>query len=249
MERNGWLVAPVDSCTTSSTTTISRFVLGSARTFSQNRTTPEIHKHHNSPLLLPSYIKMDQQYLLTTELNHSKMCGIPPVKSESALSEMSDSTLMTEASDSTFDSDRRVNFGAIHIREYERVVGDHPDTRIGVPLTIGWAFHEHEGVPLEKYETERVRKGNLRMSSITRKNILHNVFGIPEEELREAEKEVQKIKKCRERTMKQSKISAKSESALKGFKQRVKKVLNAEAFIKGLSAVASSGMMMTMTPH
>ncbi len=193
---------------------------------------------------------MTDHQLLTPEPNHAVMKGIPPVKSESELSEMSsDSTTATEASESTFDSDRRVNFGGIHIREYERVVGDHPDTRIGVPLTIGWGFHERETVPIDTYESERVRKGNLRMSSITRKNILHNVFGIPEEELRAAEKEVQKIKKSRERTNKQTKIGAKSESALKGFGRRVKKVLNAEAFIKGLTAAASSGLIMTMAPH
>lgn len=162
---------------------------------------------------------------------------------------MSDATLATEVSESTYDSDRRVSFGGIHIREYERIVGDHPDTRIGVPLAIGWGFHEHQSVPLDKYESERVRKGNLRMSSITRKNILHNVFGIPEEELRSAEKEVQKIKKSRERSNKQSKLSAKSESALKGLRRRLQMTINAEVFIKGLSAAASSGLMMTMTPH
>ena len=87
------------------------------------------------------------------------------------------------------------------------------------------------------------------MSSITRKNILHNVFGIPEEELRAAEKEVQMIKKGRERTNKQSKLGAKSESVFKGLRRSVKKVINAEAFIKGLSAMASNGMVMSMTHH
>lgn len=177
--------------------------------------------------------------------NSFTMKSLPPVKSESQLSEMSaDLTLATEASESTFDSDRRISFGAIHIREYERIVGDHPDTRIGVPLSIGWAFVERESIPIENYESNRVPKGNLRMSSITRKNILHNTFGIPEEELRDAEKEVQKIKKNRERTNKQGKLGAKSESALKTFRKKVKKILTAEAFIKGLSAMASNGMIM-----
>lgn len=178
------------------------------------------------------------------------MNSLPPVKSESQLSEMSaDLTLATEASESTFDLDRRVVFGSIQVREYERIVGDHPDTRIGVPLTIGWGYVERKSVPIEKYEGDRVPKGNLRMSSITRKNILHNVFGIPEEELRAAEKEVQMIKKGRERTNKQSKLGAKSESVFKGLRRSVKKVINAEAFIKGLSAMASNGMVMSMTHH
>ena len=187
----------------------------------------------------------DQQLLFP----QTSLKGLTPVKSSSQLSDMSSDTLATEVSESSIDSDRRVSFGGIHIREYERIVGDHPDTRIGVPLAIGWGFHEHQAMPLDKYESERVPKGNLRMSSITRKNILHNVFGIPEEELRSAEKEVQKIKKSRERSKKQSNLSAKSESAIKGLRRKLKAAINADAFIKGLSSAASSGLMMSMTPH
>lgn len=180
----------------------------------------------------------------------SIMATIPPVKSETALSEMSaDDTVATDLSESTFGSEPRVQFGAIHVREYERVVGDHPDTRIGVPMSLGWGYIERQAVAIEEYEGDRVPKGNLRMSSITRKNILHNVFGIPEEELRSAEKEVQKIKKSRQRSNRQSEVSAKSESAIKGFRRKVKKMLNAEAFIKGLSAAASNGLMLSVSSN
>jgi hypothetical protein len=47
------------------------------------------------------------------------------------------------------------------------------------------------------------------MSSITRKNVLHNIFGILEEELRAAEKEIQKIRKQRDGNKNQSKIAGK----------------------------------------
>jgi hypothetical protein len=191
----------------------------------------------------------DQQQSLTM---NAEAFGIPPVKSESQLSEMSaDMTERTDLSDdSSFsDGDRRVSFGVIQVREYERLVGDHPDTRIGVPLTIGWGFIEHDKTPIDKYESERSSKGNLRMSSITRKNILHNVFGVPEDELRAAEKEVQKIKKSRERSKKQSNLSAKSESALKVLGKRAKNFLSAEAFMKGVSSMASYGMVMHMSNH
>lgn len=192
----------------------------------------------------------DHQLLIPEEQVMVMKASLPPVKSESQLSEMSaELTLATEGSESTFDpEERRVSFGGIEVREFERVVGDHPDTKIGVPLSIGWAYVQRKSLPIDKYESERVAKGNLRMSSITRKNLLHNVFGIPEEELRAAEKEVQKIKKSRQRSATQSDFSAKSESAAKGFRRRIKKVLNAEAFIKGLSAAASSGMVLGMHP-
>lgn len=176
------------------------------------------------------------------------MSPLPPVKSVSNMSDMSaDLTVATDASSEASSELRRVSFGAIHIREFERIVGDHPDTRIGVPLSIGWAFFELAPVTIEKYETDKMPKGNLRMSSITRKNILHNVFGIAEEELRDAEKEVQKIRKQRDGTKNQSKIVGKTESAFKSAKRKIRRVLNAENFIKGLSAAASSGMMLSMS--
>ena len=173
------------------------------------------------------------------------------VKSDARVSDMSgNSTVGTDFSDDSqsmsCDEDRRVSFGAIQVREYERMVGDHPDTRIGVPLTIGWGYVEHDTISIDKYESERSSKGNLRMSSITRKNILHNVFGIPEEELRSAEKEVQKIKKARQRSNKQSKLGAKSESALNGFRNRAKQLFSVDGFIKSVSVMASYGAVSHM---
>jgi hypothetical protein len=173
------------------------------------------------------------------------MSSIPTVKSESNLSDSGEITVATDSSESSYES-QRVSFGAIHVREFERIVGDHPETLVGVPLSLGWAYHQKGAVSIETYESDRIRKGNLRMSSITRKNILHNVFGIPEDELRAAEKEVQKIKKSKERSSKQSKFAAKKESALKRVGRKIRRALTAEHFIKGLSAAASSGLMLSM---
>jgi hypothetical protein len=183
-------------------------------------------------------------------------------QSESNLSELSydaEGTAVTDASsviyslnndeissDDDDEDDRssriRVSFGPIHVREYERIVGDHPDTQVGVPLSIGWAYYDREtGVSIEKYEADRIQKGNLRMSSITRKNLLHNIFGIPEEELRAAEKEVQQIKKHKERADRHKKLSYKTESAMKGIGRKLRQ--GGVSFLKGMSAAAQSGML------
>lgn len=173
---------------------------------------------------------------------------IPSVKSESNFSEISDSgdiTVATETSESSSAS-QRVSFGPIHVREFERIVGDHPETLVGVPLSLGWGFFQKDAVSIEKYESDKIYKGNLRMSSITRKNILHNVFGIPEEELRAAEKEVQIIKKQKER-LRNGKFSAKKESALRKVFKKIGRAITAEHLIKGLSAGATGGMMLPMS--
>ena len=148
------------------------------------------------------------------------------------------------------DEDRRssvVSFGPIQIREYERIVGDHPDTKIGVPISIGWAYYERKPISIDVYEKQRMERGprNLRMTSITRKNLLHNVFGIPEKELRDAEKEVQKTKKQRIQSSKQSGVSAKAEGTLKGIGRKVRR--GSWTLLKGMAVAAQSGLMVSPT--
>lgn len=138
----------------------------------------------------------------------------------------------------------RVSFSSIQVREYERIVGDHPDTKVGPPVSIGWKFVEQQKVQIDQYEASRTLKGTRRMSSITRKNILHNVFGIPEEEIRMAEKEVQKILKSRERTNSQSKVSVKIEATTQSFGRKLKRTFSKGQLFKGL--VESQRMFSTM---
>mmetsp|Transcript_5434 Transcript_5434/g.15994 ORF Transcript_5434/g.15994 Transcript_5434/m.15994 type:complete len:201 (+) Transcript_5434:178-780(+) len=159
--------------------------------------------------------------------------------------ELTASSSSSTSSLSSSSSSTRVSFGDVQIREYERIVGDHPDTKIGVPLALGWHYSEQELQTVDYYEEHKTSKGILRMSSITRKNILREVFGIPDDELRNAEKEVQRIRKRREFSNKQSPVIAKTESAMRGFARRIRRAMTAENFLRGMS-VASSGMVAPM---
>lgn len=128
----------------------------------------------------------------------------------------------------------KVGFSSIEIREYERIVGDHPDTKVGPPMSLGWAFYENDAISLDKYEASHKKKGIRRMSSITRKNILKNVFGIPEEEIRNAEKEVQKILKNRQKTSTQGKAGEKVEAVAQSFGRKLKRTFSSDRLWKGL---------------
>jgi len=134
---------------------------------------------------------------------------------------------------------RSVSFGPIHVRQYERIVGDHPETKVGVPLSIGWTYYEDDnypnGVSIERYESDRIRKGKIRMSSITRKNMLLNVFGLPEKEILIAEKRSQKLRRKRERA------STQSQGTLKTIGTIMRK--GGISFLKGMSLVAQTGMV------
>jgi hypothetical protein len=113
-------------------------------------------------------------------------------------------------------SRKRVRFDHIRMREYNRIVGDHPDTKVGPPMSLSWEYVERQPVNINDYEsTRKPYKRTLRMSSVTRKNILLNVFEIPEEEIVSAEKEIQKIRKQRETTAKLANASSTIESVTK----------------------------------
>jgi len=150
-------------------------------------------------------------------------CDEYDLRAPSAANKNNDSTKTenAESASSNTRERRSVSFGPIHVRQYERIVGDHPDTKVGVPLSIGWGYYEDDnypdGVSIERYESDRIRKGKMRMSSITRKNLLLNVFGLPEKEVLLAEKRSKKLRKERERGTK------KSESTLKNFGKKLRK--------------------------
>lgn len=95
-----------------------------------------------------------------------------------------------------------VSFSTVNIRCYNRILGDHPDVRDGPPLSLGWEYTQADAIPLNDYEEERKRKKSgyqvLKLTSITRKNMLVNLFGYTAEELDAAEKEVQRVRKERE---------------------------------------------------
>jgi hypothetical protein len=139
-----------------------------------------------------------------------------------------------------------ISFGSIQVREYELVLGDNPDVKVGPPISLGWSFVEHEQEPLDEYETRRnanrIRRPNLRMSSITRKNLLRNVFGVSEEEIAATEKEIQRIQKRRASSAKQSDTAGKVETALQSTRRRMRRVFSSENFFRGLSGI--SGHMM-----
>lgn len=181
-----------------------------------------------------------------TSLNSDNLKHIESRESIVSLTDTEISDASDVASMASTDATRRgVKFGSIQIREYNRIVGDHPDVRVGPPLAIGWDYHEFEAQPLDEYEANRPSKRVfLRLTSITRKNLLINNFGIPEEEVRSAEKEIQRIRKLREKTNKQGKASDKIESAFLGAKRSVKR--RSFSMIKGLAAVSSSFMAVGM---
>uniref|UniRef100_A0A7S1DBE6 Uncharacterized protein n=1 Tax=Cyclophora tenuis TaxID=216820 RepID=A0A7S1DBE6_CYCTE len=141
----------------------------------------------------------------------------------------------------------KISFGTVGVRTFNRIVGDHPDCKVGPPLTLDWQYMEHEPIDLDQYETSHAeqRRKNLRLTSITRKNLLRNIFEVPEKEILAAEKEVQKILKQRSQTKRQGKTSEKAELFTQSARRKLQRVFSKERIWKGV--LDSSSQMFPVT--
>jgi hypothetical protein len=140
---------------------------------------------------------------------------------------------------------KSVSFGVIQVREYNRVLGDNPDVQFGPPVSIGWDYVQKDALPMDEYETAKPRrKTALRMTSVTRRNLLLNVFDVPAEEIKAVEKEILKIQKQRTQTNKQGMTGRVVESAMQSAKRRLRKTFSGDSLLK--SFANSSGGMIPM---
>lgn len=156
------------------------------------------------------------------------MIETTPIKLESTRSDISEDTFIISLDELSISSlPRRVSFGNINVRKFDRIVGDHPWCKTGAPLSIGWEFQEIESIPIERYESERVLKGKKRLSSITRKIILHNVYGFSLAEISAAEKQVQRVTGQRKQSELDANVEIKTgkKASLKSFVHTMIKVL------------------------
>jgi hypothetical protein len=90
-----------------------------------------------------------------------------------------------------------VSFDSIKIRFYSQTVGDNPSCSYGTPIQLDWDYEQCDGVTVEEYETNRGKRRNLRqlvLSCYHRHNILSWQYGIPDDELKQAQKQADKIK-------------------------------------------------------
>jgi len=138
---------------------------------------------------------------------------------------------------------KSVGFSVIRTRVYNRIIGDNPSVRIGVPVTFSWEYSEIPAVSIDEYESNRAPyKRVLRMSSITRKNLLHHVFEIPEEEIANGEKEIQKIKRQNEKSLSvRGSASSVVESTRKAGRKLRKNIFKS---LTATSRMMSPGLMM-----
>lgn len=95
-------------------------------------------------------------------------------------------------------SGSRVSFKSVEFRCHDQCVGDNPSVSIGTPVSLDWKYEDMDPIDFEAYESQRENnRRNLRqmmMNYFQRRTLLNYRYGIPEEDLDEAEKAANKIR-------------------------------------------------------
>lgn len=142
---------------------------------------------------------------------------------------------------------KQLSWGTVQIREYSRTIGDHPDVSYGPPLSLDWQYNQHEDISLDSHEQSRIVDGNgkkkrfIRMSSLTRRNLLANEFLIPHADLRRAELVVEKVQRRRAQSNRQGTFSAKLEDGLQSFRRQLGRRFSVSREVVFAAMSASSG--------
>lgn len=85
---------------------------------------------------------------------------------------------------------KAVSFGEVTVREYEIIIGDHPNCRTGFPLSLGWDYTDHCDVSVDQFEEcrcdQRREKADLYKTPNERRTMLQD--GYSAAELKQAER-------------------------------------------------------------
>mmetsp|Transcript_22400 Transcript_22400/g.64300 ORF Transcript_22400/g.64300 Transcript_22400/m.64300 type:complete len:350 (+) Transcript_22400:240-1289(+) len=100
---------------------------------------------------------------------------------------------------------KAVSFHQVHVQEYARTIGDHPDVVLGPPLSIDWEPHHHEAHEFEDYESSRegMRKASkidMRVHPNTRNRMLISA-GVSKGEIKAATKAANRVSSQRKSTV------------------------------------------------
>mmetsp|Transcript_29007 Transcript_29007/g.34473 ORF Transcript_29007/g.34473 Transcript_29007/m.34473 type:complete len:175 (-) Transcript_29007:209-733(-) len=113
-------------------------------------------------------------------------------------------TDMSTSSSSSDDETQHVHFQSVEIREYDMILGDHPSSHNGPPVTLDWEYDETILLPLDQYEfhhAPRRTKQQMLLDGSYRAHILINCDDYTDDEMIKAENDCKKIQKQRDSTI------------------------------------------------
>ena len=89
-----------------------------------------------------------------------------------------------------------VSFGAVQVREFERIAGEHPDCWRGPSLSIGWGFVQKEDVPVDTVHNQEEEQPKMLapLNAETRRFLLAHVFDISKQDIETSEELAEEVR-------------------------------------------------------
>ena len=128
-------------------------------------------------------------------LNEMTFSGNPPEEMDPAATRSLDLALQNGDEDEGGGKKGGLRFGSVHVREYNRTVGDHPDASDdGPPLTIDWEYVQLERQSVKQYERMKRKRRQRRLERRDAKLRLENQWDRAKKRLPNIEFSVPRIK-------------------------------------------------------
>ena len=147
------------------------------------------------------------------------------LRSESRIADNNTTDQQDDVTTSQVRRGSKVQFGTVEIRDYKRILGDHPCVSIGPPLSIDWDYEENEPQDVDDYEFDRVlsRKSQQEMylNYYARKHILGQFY--TEEDFKQVKKEINLIKKHRQMSKSLGRVETAIDTVHTHFKSKCSK--------------------------
>jgi hypothetical protein len=99
--------------------------------------------------------------------------------------------------------ERNVTFDFVHVRFYQRTIGDNPAVSYGTPIQLEWLYEEELPMGLDEYEGIHRKRRVPRqfvLNHYQRCNILSYYCGFTDDEIKKARRQVEKVKRERQVT-------------------------------------------------
>lgn len=121
----------------------------------------------------------------------------------------------------------RISFDYCEVRRYSQTIGDNPSCSYGTPISLDWDYEETVRTDLDQYEASKGPRKPLRgilLNYYQRREILIYRMGYSEEEVENAEKQANRIKRLRSFT-KAMLPAQKIEEALQSAKRKATRLI------------------------
>lgn len=149
--------------------------------------------------ILKSHTKGEPRYVKPGKRIWNVLPPLVDIRKLPAHSACTSTSASSSINNNTTNTTRKsVEFDSVMIRSYQQTMGDNPSVSYGPPIQLDWEYEEHDDLPIDEYESQRVLSRRthrqLPISHYRRMAVLSRGYGFSEGELHKAMKAADKTK-------------------------------------------------------